>query len=121
MTPTVMFEKAGGQLRISRSPGEAAVSNPDGLEVARVLQLTPFSAVVLLAPPLGTGQVRNLVKVGASGEVQWRAQLPPGNATDSFVSVVTDADGAVIASTWSGYRVRISPTTGLIEESHFVK
>jgi hypothetical protein len=66
------------------------------------------AVVVLLDPPLRSGQVRNLVKVETSSDILWRAELPEVAHHDFFVGGLTlEGGGDVMVSTWSGYRVCI--------------
>ncbi len=51
----------------------------------------------------------------------WRGELPVRQATDAFVSLETDVVGHVLAATWSGYRVRLNPCSGRLEDEVFTK
>jgi hypothetical protein len=55
-----------------------------------------------------------------TGTVQWRARLPENTGPDSFVAVAF-ADGVLIATTWSGYRVELDPVSGKHLRTAFVK
>jgi hypothetical protein len=64
--------------------------------------------------------VPNLVCVDDGGSVVWRAELPVHSGDDIYV----DADvrsGALIAISWSGYRVTINPFSGEITSRLFTK
>lgn len=119
----VYFSVLDGELRIAggSSPAEWR-GRPDGLNVID-LQVTADhqSAVVLLDAPAGSGHVNNLIRIEGDGEISWRGELPTGSPTDCFVGFRLDPDGAVLASTWSGYQVRLSAHSGKLERSDFTK
>jgi hypothetical protein len=95
---------------------------PDGMRVLDLrIALDGCSAIALLDPPVGGGRVRNLVRITSAAEVVWRGELPQAGSTDAFVSLDTDIDGVVLASTWTGCRVRIDPATGGLLSQEFTK
>ncbi|RNL64225.1 hypothetical protein EFK50_06745 [Nocardioides marmoriginsengisoli] len=94
----------------------------DGLPVLDLIALSSgTAAVVLLDPPGGHAAVRNLVGVGPDAHVSWRAELPTTGESDAFVSIELTEKGLIAASTWSGYRVLISPSTGTLIGQEFTK
>ncbi len=94
----------------------------DGLTVLDLIVLRPGdSAVVLLDPPAGQRPVRNLVGLASDATIRWRAELPAAGGSDAFVSIEVGQDGLIGASTWSGYRVLVSPDTGAILHQEFTK
>jgi hypothetical protein len=116
------FTVEDGWLSIAFRGRETLTIRPDDRKVLRMLQLDdPASAFVLLEWPAGGARVHNLLKVTADGAAAWRAELPPGESTDCFVSVDTDGDGGLFANTWSCYRVTLDPATGRILQSLFTK
>src|SRR5215510_6846374 len=64
---------------------------------------------------------RNLVRVDRRGSVVWRADTPDASAGDSWVSVDDAGEGRLMATSWSGWRVRLNPETGEIAARQFVK
>jgi hypothetical protein len=123
MGEQVTFESDSGRLRISVvDPPYEWEGLPDGMEVIDLLPGSNDSAViVLLDPSQGQSAVRNIVKVGSDASVLWRGELPTSQAGDCFVSVSLDETGLVVGSTWSGYRVRLSPKTGELVSKEFTK
>lgn len=123
MRSNLSFSVQDGVLTISPSDGSHVWEGlPDGMPV-HDLRAAPDgrSAFVLLETPAGAGRVRNLVRITAHAKIVWRGELPEVDPTDAFVSLATDADGAVLASTWSGYRVRLDPDTGCLLGQVFTK
>lgn len=118
---TTWFSTRNGRLRVScDDPSFEWEELVDGLPVLDLIAL-PEAAVVLLDPPPGHQSSRNLVGVGADAEVIWRAELPDAVGPDSYVSIEVAEGGLIGASTWSGYRVWISPTTGAFLSRAFTK
>jgi len=64
---------------------------------------------------------QNLVRVDRRGSVVWRADTPDASAGDSWVSVEDAGEGRLMATSWSGWRVRLNPETGEIAARQFVK
>lgn len=112
-----------GRLRVScDQPSFEWEGLLDGLSVLDLIVLPSGApAVVLLAPPAGPGPVRNLVGVASDATVSWRAEPPTLGESDAFVSIEADQDGLISASTWSGYRVLVSPETGNTLRQEFTK
>jgi hypothetical protein len=123
VTSEVYFTVRDGVLRISRGdPPTKWEGLPDGLPVLDLrMAAAAEAAVVLLDAPSGGGHVQNLVRVEPDGRISWRGELPSGSATDCFVSLEMDQGGDIIASTWSGYRVRLAGRDGRLLESVFTK
>lgn len=123
MTSGLSFSVDDGVLTISTSGGSDVWEGmPDGMPVHDLREAPDGrSAFVLLDPPAGAGRVRNLVRITSAAEIVWRGELPETDPTDVFVSLATDAEGAVLASTWSGYRVRLDPDTGRLLSQVFIK
>lgn len=120
---TAWFSVHDGRLRVSRD--DRAFEWEGLVDELRVLDLIALSsgtsAVVLLDPPAGHAAVRNLVCVGPDTHASWRAELPTTGETDAYVSIELTQDGLIAASTWSGYRVLISPKTGAVIGQEFTK
>jgi len=95
---------------------------PDGLPVLDImLDRDREAAFILLDPPAGGGHVRNLLLIGPTGDIRWRAELPDVIGADAFVSMAFADDGSIVSGTWSGYRVRIDPASGRLLEQTFTK
>ena len=120
---TVWFSVHDGRLRVSRDcPLFEWEGLLDGLPVLDLIALSSgTAAVVLLDPPAGHAAVGNLLGVGSDAHVSWRAELPTTGQSDAFVSIELTEDGLIAASTWSGYRVLISPDTGAVIGQEFTK
>jgi hypothetical protein len=120
---TTWFSVHEGRLRVSRAdPSFEWEGLLDGLPVLDLIALpSGEAATVLLDPPPGHVAVRNLVGVGSDAEVAWRAELPATGESDAFVSIELAEEGLIAASTWSGYRVLISPDTGATIRQEFTK
>lgn len=120
---TVWFSVHDGRLRVSRDcPSFEWEGLLDGLPVLDLIALSSgTAAVVLLDPPAGHAAVGNLLGVGSDAHVSWRAELPTTGQSDAFVSIELTEDGLIAASTWSGYRVLISPDTGAVIGQEFTK
>jgi hypothetical protein len=76
--------------------------------------------IVLYGYPSGGGKVRNLHRKGRDGTIVWTAELPEVDGADAYVAVSLDR-GALIAHSWSCFRVVIDPDSGRILESEFTK
>lgn len=117
------FSVRHGQLRISREyPPREWCGLVDGLPVLDLL-VTPTGkfAIVLLDPPAGRSVVQNLVCVTPDADIAWRAAPPLVGGADAYVSIEAADDGLIAASTWSGYRVLISPDNGHVIRQDFTK
>lgn len=123
MSTRALFSVSDGVLTISLDDAtEVWAGMPDGMRVLDLrIALDGCSAIALLDPPVGGGRVRNLVRITSAAEVVWRGELPQAGSTDAFVSLDTDIDGVVLASTWTGCRVRIDPATGGLLSQEFTK
>jgi hypothetical protein len=90
---------------------------PDGKPVHSVLAIPDSDdAVVILeheaGPRSGHGRVRgwaNLVRVGADGDIVWRAAAV--GPQDSWIDVYWSTAG-LFGNTWSGFLVKLDPDTG---------
>lgn len=120
---TTWFSLHDGRLRMSSDdPAFEWEGLLDGLPVLDLIALpSGTAAIVLLDPPAGHAAVKNLVGVGPDARVSWRAELPETGESDAFVSIELTEDGLIAASTWSGYRVLISPNTGALIGQEFTK
>ena len=120
---TTWFAVHDGRLRVSCDDLSFEwVGLLDGLPALDLVALpSGTSAVVLLDPPAGRAAVRNLVCVGPDAQIAWRAELPTTGESDAFVEFELAEDGQIIASTWSGYRVEISPDSGALIGQKFTK
>lgn len=56
-------------------------------------------------------RMENVACLEPDGSVRWRASLPEGLVGDCFNGLEVDGVG-VLASTWSGLRMRLDPVTG---------
>lgn len=57
-------------------------------------------------------RIENIACLELDGSVRWRALLPEGSTPDCFTELERAGSG-VLASTWSGRRMRLDPATGL--------
>lgn len=57
-------------------------------------------------------RVRNLVCLDGEGRIVWHAELPPSDAPDCFTKIEQEG-GAIVADTYTGARLYLSPGTGL--------
>lgn len=122
MSSRAHFSVTDGNLRVDRQDAESWTGLPDGVSVLDLrVAGDGSSAFVLLDPPPRGGRVRNLVRVTSTAEIAWRGELPKTSRADAFVSLETDVDGYVLASTWTGYRVRLDPATGCLLGQEFTK
>ncbi|WP_374008771.1 hypothetical protein [Leifsonia sp. LS-T14] len=121
MTSEITFEVQDGALIIGVPGTSKRVIRPDGMIV---IEADPVGdgtgAFVLLEPPKATGRTSNLVRVDSDGLVIWRAQLPEGEPTDSFVEF-GESSGDVLASTWSGRHLVIDAASGQVLRDRFTK
>jgi hypothetical protein len=62
---------------------------------------------------------RNLLRCRPDGQVVWTADLPGGDI-EAYVDVSWDGD-KLSATSWSGYKVLIDPSTGKVTGRTFVK
>ena len=65
------------------------------------------------------GYVAALLRRAPDGSVRWQ-HLPPEGAEDAFVSVELRPDELAMTS-WSGWRVRIDPLSGLETQRDYTK
>ncbi len=65
-------------------------------------------------------RLENLICVDSQGSMRWRAQLPKGSGADCFVAIRADG-GELTATTWSGWRIEVEPSTGRHLRAAFVK
>lgn len=123
MKDLALFSVSNGVLSILRDGASGAwTGRPDGMQVLEVRAVPDRgAAVALLDVPPGIGRRSNLLGISADGGIRWRGELPQGNATDSFIDFDIESNGVVVASTWSGYRVRLDPDDGQIIEQEFTK
>ena len=63
----------------------------------------------------------NLVRMRADGGVVWKAKPPESSAGNSWVAVEMVPDEGLIANSWSCWRVRLDPTTGVSIHKQFTK
>jgi hypothetical protein len=90
------------------------------LTVRQQVALSIGRRALLYDMPIRGAQVaNNLVCEAPDGSVLWTAS--PGNAgPDEFVSVRFDGD-ALVANTWSGFALWLSPDTGQELRREFTK
>ena len=91
----------------------------DGAPVRDAIPLGTDRCVIRLDPDSSSEQIfRNIICTDRIGNTIWRAELPRN--PDAFIDMILN-EGTVLARTWSGYAVRIDPTTGRIISHDFVK
>lgn len=75
--------------------------------------------VILLDPDAGAEKsFNNLFCIERSGSIAWSAELPQTH--DAFIDVRMEPDG-LHASSWSGFSLRLDPSTGRIIDRAFAK
>jgi hypothetical protein len=79
----------------------------------------PGSGDRLLLLPTGDGYFKALVVERADGSDGWNAYPPEGDQ-DAWVAVRLDRD-TVLASSYSGWLIRLDPKSGRELERHFTK
>jgi len=77
-------------------------------------------AIVLFDYMAGPKNFANLARIEPDGSVLWRTGPPDQSGPDAFVSASLRG-GRLRASTWSGARVSVDLSTGVILDSTFVK
>jgi hypothetical protein len=70
-------------------------------------------------PRTEDGYIASITRRGPDGEVAWQC-LPPAGELDAWVRVTEDGD-EVVASSWSGWQVRLSLTDGTEVGRRFTK
>lgn len=120
-SPTFLIQD--GELIISGSTGQVLWQGMPLGEPVSDVQTIPGSdrAIVLLDyMRRPTGPFENLLCVAGDGRVVWVAPLPSSSMSDAYVSFDLGT-GSVEANSWSGYHVRIDPTSGTLDSQEFVK
>jgi hypothetical protein len=79
----------------------------------------PGGADRLVLVPTGDGYCKAVVAERADGSEDWSA-YPPDGDTDAWVAVRID-DGTVLATSFSGWLIRIDPDSGHETERRFTK
>jgi hypothetical protein len=75
--------------------------------------------IILLDPDASKKSAfRNLLRVGRDCELKWVADLP--TSPDAFVDMRFDGS-VLVARSWSGYKVRLDPSSGRKLAQEFVK
>ena len=119
--PKEIFSIPSLQFRVLRTEdgGVEWQGTYDGMKVVAVALLEDDKKCLILLDLAATRKSRfeNLICIDAIGQVLWKGQLP--QSADAFVSIQI-SDG-LYANSWSGYRVRLDPATGVILEQQFVK
>ncbi|HSQ65776.1 MAG TPA: hypothetical protein VLM85_21290 [Polyangiaceae bacterium] len=91
----------------------------------RVKSVIPLAGedicIVLLDPDVQLrSHFENVVCVDPHGGVVWRASLPTSGNDDCYLALAYEG-GALVANSWSGFRVRIDPRGGRILDAVFTK
>jgi hypothetical protein len=121
-TVTNRYSIESGKL-VARDPrtGEIRWSNDfSGCPVLKVLPLADGGDCLVLLDFGASRQptFENLFRVGTTGEIVWRADLPQSH--DAYVDVQQSDDG-IVGNTWLGARVRIDLSTGHVHWLSFTK
>jgi hypothetical protein len=109
------FRLSHGALEITDDAGAVVwQGRPDGLIVKHAVGLRDHTAAIVLldADDLDERR-RNLVLVDVTGHTAWRAELPTEGEVDRYVGVSVRRS-AIVARSWSGYRVQLDPESGRI-------
>lgn len=99
------------------------VGRPLGARVVDVAVLSTVGAVIVLLDymEMGSGPVNNLIRMNRDGTVAWQALLPTTEPSDAYVDFSLASEGLILASSWSGWRVRLDAESGEIIEKLFAK
>lgn len=109
------FKLSCGALEITDEAGAVVwQGRPDGLIVKHIAGLRDHTAAIVLldADDLDERR-RNLVLVDVTGRTAWRAELPSEDEVDRYVAVSVKRS-AVVARSWSRYRVQLDSKSGRI-------
>lgn len=120
MPKTVFGLQTNGFQVVERDDGTSSCEGAyHGLPVSVAIPLSRERCIILLSPESSTEPTfENLLCVTARGDLVWQAKLPSSH--DAYVNVRLE-DGCVIASSWSGYSVRIDADTGELVKQVFTK
>lgn len=117
------FRLVGDEIEISGASGQQIWrGRPLGYPVKSVIPLVAEDGCIVLCDPdaqLG-GYFENVLRIACDGSVLWRAPMPSSRNDDCYTAIGYDAD-ALVANSWSGYRVRIDPNSGRLLESSLTK
>lgn len=122
MSAFVVFSVCDGILTIALDDvSDQWAGMPDGMRVVDLrIASDGRSALGLLDPPAGGGA--SATSCGLLRRPKWSGAADSRQrAADAFVSLDTDIDGVVLASTWTGYRVRLDPATGRLLSQELTK
>lgn len=116
------YELAGADLVIRNDQGAVVwQGQPAGYPAKVVSPLDgERGAIVLLDYMAGPKNFANLLRVRADGTVAWQASPPDESGNDAFVEFRWDGD-ELVANSWSGFRLRLDPATGVVRGQAFVK
>ena len=103
----------GGRVVWHGRPDELAVEDSRALEDGS-------GAILLLDSDHVSARRQNLVRVDSRGAIVWRADLPGDEVADAYLEMELEPQH-VKATSWSGYRVAVDPSTGRVVKREFVK
>jgi hypothetical protein len=94
--------------------------DPLGCRAADVLPIDGSNDCVVLCrhDEVVRGPFRNVARLAPRGGIVWQVELP--QAGDAYVAIKW-MNGLLVATSWSGYSVRLDVGTGRILDSIFVK
>ena len=89
-------------------------------ETIQTIDFMDGTKIVLTADDGSGYRTSNLAAINAAGAEIWRAALPENTGPDAYLDVRFE-NGVLLANTWSGNLVQLSPTTGAVEGLTFIK
>jgi hypothetical protein len=117
------YRLIGTDIEIANASGQVTWrGRPLGYPVKKVIPLFTEDGCIVLCDPdaqMG-GQFENVLRIAADGSLSWRAPLPSSANDDCYTDIGYESD-ALVANSWSGYRVRIHPSSGRIVDASFAK
>jgi len=96
--------------------------NERGPEIEAEIFLADGDRILLFRYKAGGPKTQdNLVRMRADGGVVWKAEPLEPSAGDSWVAVEMVPDEGLVANSWSCWRVRLDPATGVSIDKEFTK
>ena len=80
-----------------------------GAPVLKCVGLSDADDCIVLLDQRGEEPTRNIIRVTANGAVVWRASAPP--VPGGYIDLRVE-NGSLLASSWSGYLIRLDTKTG---------
>ncbi|HEY1933181.1 MAG TPA: hypothetical protein VGG99_14295 [Acetobacteraceae bacterium] len=117
---TAVFRSPALRLSVFRS-GDGSVTwegTYNGMAIKFAMPVDG-DCVIMLDPDASKERVfRNLLRVECNGRQRWLAELPAD--PDTFLDVQREGE-ALMARTWSGFRMRVDAASGKTRSQEFTK